>query len=236
MSALKAIRKFRLHELNGLQAHIKRFGPLKTTPSDSLSDTSTPSPTILPNPFLPRLNPNTGRWAPPKYSLRRQADLIKKARAEGIVHLLPPGPKLVLPVGEKSDFGLGKDEWAQDVHWDGTVKSKPKGGNRSGLYSGKKRMFKGHKWERTTLAREKKRKTLMRYMKDRITKFKTVWRPIQIGSFNDALPDLSSLSPVSPSETTQSSQTRPFWEVTEITILVESISGPGGSSHAYRLL
>jgi Mitochondrial ribosomal protein mL59 len=87
-------------------------------------------------------------------------------------------------------------------------------------------MFKGHKWERTTLAREKKRKTLMRYMKDRITKFKTVWRPIQIGSFNDALPNLSSLLPVSPSETTQSTQTRPFWEITEITILVESISGP----------
>ena len=34
------------------------------------------------------------KWAPPHYSLRRQAVLVKQARASGTLHLLPPGPKL----------------------------------------------------------------------------------------------------------------------------------------------
>ncbi|EJC97798.1 uncharacterized protein FOMMEDRAFT_24242 [Fomitiporia mediterranea MF3/22] len=35
-------------------------------------------------------------WAPPRYSLRRQKELVKAARASGTLHLLPPGPKLSL--------------------------------------------------------------------------------------------------------------------------------------------
>ena len=45
-------------------------------------------------------------------------------------------------------------------------------GNR--LYAGRKRMFKGHKWERTLDKRTAKRKWLMRGMKARILRFKTV--------------------------------------------------------------
>uniref|UniRef100_A0A060TGG2 ARAD1D30184p n=1 Tax=Blastobotrys adeninivorans TaxID=409370 RepID=A0A060TGG2_BLAAD len=41
------------------------------------------------NPFLPNKNPVTGRYAAPKYSLRRQSDLYKAAYRFGIAHLLP---------------------------------------------------------------------------------------------------------------------------------------------------
>src|SRR5260221_162242 len=39
---------------------------------------------VLNNPFVPHKNPKSGRWAPAKYSLRRQADLIKHARKSGL--------------------------------------------------------------------------------------------------------------------------------------------------------
>jgi large subunit ribosomal protein L25 len=199
MSALNAIKKFRLHELNGLRSHIKRFGPptpLKPKPSgaDSLlptpevgasgSSTSNATP-MLPNPFLPRFNPQTGRWAPPKYSLRRQAELIKSAKACEAVHLLPPGAKLArphlfsasnppnVPINSEKDI---KEEahWAMPVLWDGDVKVKANAEHISKLYSGKKRMFKGHKWERTLGSRLKEREALMGSMKKRVRKYKAV--------------------------------------------------------------
>ena len=148
----------------------------------------------IPNPFLPHKNPDTGRWAPPRYSLRRQAELVKDARASQLVHLLPPGPKLSLKEladaialqqaratdavgpkkhGPKSDW---KGLWKQEIIWDGEVKEKKVAGADIGnkLYAGKWRMFKGHKWERTREARLKKREYLMKNMKDRIDRFKSV--------------------------------------------------------------
>jgi len=81
--------KFLHRELKALPRFIRRNGPLPTpTAADAV---------VLPNPFLPWRNPKTGRWAPPKYSLRQQADLIKQAKATSTVHLLPPGVKLPQP-------------------------------------------------------------------------------------------------------------------------------------------
>ena len=53
--------------------------------------TVTHSPPSLPypNPFQAQKHPVTGRWHEPVYSLRRQADLVKLARANGVEELLP---------------------------------------------------------------------------------------------------------------------------------------------------
>ena len=46
-----------------------------------------------PNPFMPLKHPATGLWHDPKYSLRRQAELVKMARQHGVEELLPYTPK-----------------------------------------------------------------------------------------------------------------------------------------------
>ncbi|KAL8892301.1 MAG: hypothetical protein Q9205_000241 [Flavoplaca limonia] len=47
------------------------------------------SPSDSPNPFKPHKHPETGRWHDPVFSLRRQADLVKLAKANGVEELLP---------------------------------------------------------------------------------------------------------------------------------------------------
>lgn len=42
-----------------------------------------------PNPFQSQKHPATGKWHNPIFSLRRQADLVKMARANGVEELLP---------------------------------------------------------------------------------------------------------------------------------------------------
>lgn len=81
--------KFLHRELKALPRYLRRNGPLPAPQATNA--------VVLPNPFLPWRNPKTGRWAPPKYSLRQQADLIKKAKATDTVHLLPPCGKLPQP-------------------------------------------------------------------------------------------------------------------------------------------
>jgi len=69
--------------------HLRLHGPL---PTQGTPDS--PSTIVLPNPFIPRKNPRTGKWRDPKYSLRRQADLVKRAKEVGELATMPPGPKL----------------------------------------------------------------------------------------------------------------------------------------------
>jgi large subunit ribosomal protein L25 len=169
----------------------------------------------VPNPFLPHRNPQSGRWAPPKYSLRRQADLIKHARASGTLHLLPPGPKMSLaqlaaaaatassssasaaashPAADRASeevkvSGLtnrrpaqnsSREEddvaWTGPVEWVGNLRERSVAGADVGnrLYAGKKRMFKGHKWERTRERRVTRTKILLRDMDKRVERFKQV--------------------------------------------------------------
>lgn len=61
-------------------------------PNASNEDTTiSDSPPELPykNPFQSHKHPITGKWHDPVYSLRRQADLVKMARANGVEALLP---------------------------------------------------------------------------------------------------------------------------------------------------
>jgi len=177
---------------------------------------------------VPHKNPQSGRWAPPKYSLRRQAELIKHARASGTLHLLPPGPKMgqaqqqflavaktttpalaeeAVVVGsglvslrsrqekeketaeERETEGQDRDAvvdvraadvadaaWTRPMEWVGTVRERNVAGADVGnrLYAGKKRMFKGHKWERMRERRVARTKMLLRDMDKRVERFKAV--------------------------------------------------------------
>ncbi|KAF8636908.1 hypothetical protein AX17_003159 [Amanita inopinata Kibby_2008] len=204
-AALRAVKKFRLHEFKGLQEHILRFGPLP--PSQVASNAS---PAIrLPNPFVPRKNPKTGKWIEPKYSLRRQAELVKKAKAAGLLHLLPPGsknPQLsadirtgATPASSQSaiepakggaavqisqecekteEDGPLQEMWAAHVDWEGSRKHMPVAGAEIGarLYAARKRMFKGHKWERVKQKRETRKRILLRDMDRRVFNYKNYYK------------------------------------------------------------
>ncbi|KAH9933742.1 uncharacterized protein B0H18DRAFT_981830 [Fomitopsis serialis] len=171
MAAVQAIKQFRLREL----AAVLDASPEATTRPK------------VPNPFLPRKNPESGRWAPPKYSRRRQAELIKHARASNTLHLLPPGPKLgvqqlATAASVQSATGpsalVSEEAWARGVEWEGELKEKaePSAEIGSRLYAQRWRMFKGHKWERTREAREEERRKAMQYMQKRIVGFKESYR------------------------------------------------------------
>jgi len=69
----------------------------------------------------------------------------------------------------------GKDAaWTRPVEWVGTVRERNIAGADVGnrLYAGKKRMFKGHKWERTRERRVARTKMLLRDMDKRVERFK----------------------------------------------------------------
>jgi Mitochondrial ribosomal protein mL59 len=46
------------------------------------------------NPFKPSRDPRSGKFHGPRYSLRRQADIIKLAMRYGVAELLPPSDKM----------------------------------------------------------------------------------------------------------------------------------------------
>jgi Mitochondrial ribosomal protein mL59 len=65
------------------------------------SDSQLPSGKVVPtvfmpfqNPFKPSRDPRTSKFHAPRYSLRRQADLIKLALRYGVADLLPPSEKM----------------------------------------------------------------------------------------------------------------------------------------------
>lgn len=165
---------------------VKRFRQRELALVTKPAPTSSAAALQVANPFLPRKNPETGRWAPPKYSRRRQADLVKAAKASHTLHLLPPGPKL----GKKALKDAVKavpaallpqlpqkhaTTWARQVAWTGELKEKEaKYGAPIKMYAGRKRMFKGHKWQRTLEKRQSRRRMLMRDMRGRVRRFKSV--------------------------------------------------------------
>ncbi|KAF5330035.1 hypothetical protein D9611_010497 [Ephemerocybe angulata] len=225
--ARKSIEGFLSRELRSKGAHVNRFGPLPPLPATASTTAATAaegagsSSTVqqLPNPFLARYNVNSKRWAPAKYSLRQQADLVKKAKAAGLAHLLPSGPKTpvldpknekvqkhnphfaavaaaafeaqeaaqkkprqkVLPIKTVESWTAATPTNAvlnKSIYWEGKIDLKQKAGADIGikLYAGKKRMFKGHRWERLKVAREKKRVILMRDMAKRIRNYKNYYK------------------------------------------------------------
>jgi large subunit ribosomal protein L25 len=66
-------------------------------PSITHNSTGKPVSTVFipfQNPFKPSRDPRTGKFHGPRYSLRRQADLIKLALRFGVADLLPPSEKM----------------------------------------------------------------------------------------------------------------------------------------------
>ncbi|OJA18687.1 hypothetical protein AZE42_11008 [Rhizopogon vesiculosus] len=188
MSALQAVKRFRLRELGTFNPAPPK-SKARLTPLPASSSRNKVPVASIENPFLPKLNPKTGRWAPPKYSLRQQAVLIKKARESGTLGLLPPGPKISAaeiavavaqetPAPEKFKAKGAAAPWTHQVEWTGEMKEKKVLGADVGnrLYAGKKRMFKGHKWQRIAEKTEKRRALLMRSMPKRISEFKQYYK------------------------------------------------------------
>lgn len=70
-----------------LQRFLAKYPPSQILPKTTATNTIMGGAT--PNPFLPHKHPITGKWHDPEYSLRRQAELVKLAREEGVEELLP---------------------------------------------------------------------------------------------------------------------------------------------------
>ena len=103
------------------------------------------------NPFVPHKHPATGRWHPPIYSLRRQAELVKLAKINGIEELLPYGPK-----------STAEKQRRREEH----------GLRIQGMGIGKR--VKGHKWERGLKDKLEKRRQAMLEMPKMIQEWKQV--------------------------------------------------------------
>ncbi|TID27397.1 hypothetical protein E6O75_ATG00164 [Venturia nashicola] len=82
------------------------------------------------NPFQTWKNPITGRWRPPMFSLRRQAELVKKAVNYGVAELLPHTNKLPWVKAQKREEqglrvkGTGVGEKVKGKAWERTVKGR----------------------------------------------------------------------------------------------------------------
>jgi large subunit ribosomal protein L25 len=197
LAAARVVKKFRLDQFLRVESHIRQLGPLSDHTIPPVKPGSqTP---VLPNPFIPRKSTKSPSWRSPVYSLRRQADLVKKAKAAGLLHLLPPGPKNPLPRIDatkavedardaakskalkalKTQLKNGEEDksvWMDPVAWEGKVRVRKAPGADLGitLYAGKKRMFKGHKWERVRAVKLRKRRLLLKSMERRIYNYKNV--------------------------------------------------------------
>ena len=75
-----------------LQVFLARYPPASILPAEQPPKKTTYQE-ATPNPFLLTKHPVTGQWHNPVYSLRRQAELVKLARENGVEELLPTGPK-----------------------------------------------------------------------------------------------------------------------------------------------
>lgn len=235
-AALQAVKTLHAKAVKGLPRHIIKFGPL-SAPTEPVS-----AGTLrLPNPFVPRLNPKSGKWRPAAISLRRQADLVKLAKASNALHLLPPGPKTPRPTEQtlraatetnakfegrptgtvtKGNKEEEDSSWMIPASWEGKVEYKEVAGAELGtrLYAGKKRMFKGHRWERVKEARDSKKKILLRDMARRVRNYKAVrflfspgWHSLTLHRY-----------PVLSKEKAKSSQNIQFCEGTEVALLTLS--------------
>jgi large subunit ribosomal protein L25 len=111
------------------------------------------------NPFLPWLNPATGRWRPPMYSLRKQALICKTAKQYGLEELVPWSLKKSAVIEER----------------------KAKGSMVKGTGVGQRP--KGHIQERHMAAKLEERKQAMLKMPEMIREWKLVsGQPRQLGT------------------------------------------------------
>lgn len=136
-----------------VRAEVQASGDQSTIPTPPSVPSSSNIRSKLPpsNPFLPRKNFVTGRWAGAKIGLRRQAELVKLAKGYGIEELLPPGQKsTAFKQARILERGL-----------------RVKG-------TGEGQKVKGHKWERHVGATLEKRRTAMENMPELVREWKQV--------------------------------------------------------------
>ena len=146
----KLLRFFRRYPPGTVKAPFcSTVSPSFTTPNPTPPEHYPPLSTdVRANPFQSTQNPITGAWRDPVYSLRRQADLVKLARENGVEGLLP---FTVKSTGERA---ARQEERAQQMM----------GG----------RKVKGHYWERTQKGRLEKRRQAMVGMPELIRTWKEV--------------------------------------------------------------
>ena len=106
---------------------------------------------LPPNPFLPRKNFTTGRWAGAKIGLREQAALVKMAKENDMEDLLPPG--------RKSTAFKEQRLLERGLRVRGT---------------GEGQKVKGHKWERSMNTKLEKRREAMETMPALIREWESV--------------------------------------------------------------
>lgn len=92
-----------------LQRFFARYPPAAIIPSTA--DGAEPAKTAYqldrPNPFRFWKHPGTGKWHDPVYSMRRQAELVKMAKANGVEDLLPETTKgSEYKLARRVEFGL----------------------------------------------------------------------------------------------------------------------------------
>ncbi|KZT23688.1 hypothetical protein NEOLEDRAFT_1069004 [Neolentinus lepideus HHB14362 ss-1] len=174
-AATKALKKFRIDNLPGRQLRAAAVTTQKSVKQPIVEAR---------NPFLPVQNPYSGKWAKPRYSLRMQKELVKKAKACGMVGLLPPGPKLSLEeieAAKRSETVAPRpdkkqDWWLRPVEWSTEpLVDKAKKAGLVTMYVGRKRMFKGHKWERVRSERLRRHRIAMKGMAKQVKSYKSFY-------------------------------------------------------------
>ena len=102
-------------------------------PNTDLVETTAPAHdknTSYDNPFRSTKHPVTGNWHDPIYSLRRQADLVKMARAHGVEELLPFTVKGTQErIRRREEHGLrvkgtGVGQKVKGKYWERTIKGR----------------------------------------------------------------------------------------------------------------
>ncbi|GHJ83809.1 hypothetical protein NliqN6_0211 [Naganishia liquefaciens] len=180
-------------------------------PSSTLSaqptseDASAVTTVRAPNPFIGHKNPQTGRHAPARISLRCQADLAKVYPSD----YLPAGPKTQrnASASEEATETIQYEEDRLAVEWVGTAgrqmsararrrsseESTTKADTpitlRSGPYQGRQhqpKLFKGHKHDRQRIERREETKSRMEGMEGRLAD----WRKSKLDAIATAKPSL----------------------------------------------
>ncbi|TFL01635.1 hypothetical protein BDV98DRAFT_567278 [Pterulicium gracile] len=175
-----AIERNAVHCLKSLRRPTLPLPISKRLTLQNAAPTTTSAKAIV-NPFLPRYNAKSKRWSPPRYSLRQQADIVKAMKAaeaitgKPLTSLLPPGPKFPRVAAKTSPAASAA--LLAPVEWLGKApEPKVPSANVYGLYANRKRMFKGHKWERTKLSTQIKRSVVMKDMARRVRRYKSFYR------------------------------------------------------------
>jgi len=127
-------------------------------------------------------------------------EAVEEKEEEGEAQAHTQGEGEVLQAPEPTSLGdaqaqaqaRAQADWTIAVEWSGTVRERSVAGADVGnrLYAGKKRMFKGHKWERTRERRVGRTEMLLRDMDKRIQRFKgyrAKGKPLPLARRNNVL-------------------------------------------------